>query len=603
MSLYQRIEQTFFHTLTRKIFGNVLFLILPSLVLVGLNYWLFSSMRELNQLLGAAPEAELRVTELAATTGWLSIVMLVITLAAALFALFFMRHLFLKPIDSMTRVLSAVQDRDGDISATLPAQSHDEIAQMAHSYNHFSGSLKQMIADTRQRSVQVSLSASQLQQVVLKAQNSATEQGSKAQSVFQASQESTSAIEGIADNTQRIAERNSHNLDEVRDSSTELQRVSEQVAAIETRVQEFQRVVGQLAENSSSIIDILSLVQGFSEQTNLLALNASIEAARAGEAGRGFAVVADEVRNLSQKVSTATVEIDSKINEMVTLVDSTRSGADVIMQNVGETERFITQTSQRFGGMVDAFETLNSQLGEISAAIEELSYTNRNSHEQVSDITRLADSIREEMELSTRYSQDLDGATEEMQALLSRFTIGYGGFEQILTSTQEWTRRMEAELEALAAEGVDLFDTQYVRTNPDQLPEKYDTRYVARFESRFQPLYDRCVQENEAFIVACLFDLNGYCPAHNRKASQPLTGDFEVDNTLSRHRRIYDATRAEKRRSNHDSPFLLQTFIRDTGEILNSLSVPVFLGGRRWGSFCVAFTPDHLMNGTRNVRN
>ncbi|GAA0783480.1 methyl-accepting chemotaxis protein [Marinobacterium sediminicola] len=600
MTLYRRIEKTFFNTLTRKILGNVLFLIFPSLVLIGLNYWLFSSMQELNRLLNTIPEAELRLTELATTTGWLSAVMLVITLAAALFALFFMRHLFLKPIDSMTQVLSAVKDKDGDISATLPAQTYDEIAQMAHSYNHFSGSLKQMIADTRQRSVQVSLNASRLQQVVLKAENSAKEQVAKAQAVFQASQESTTAIDDIAGHTQNIAERNSHNLDEIRESTAELQRVSEQVATMEARVREFQQVVEQLADNSASIINILSLVQGFSEQTNLLALNASVEAARAGEAGRGFAVVADEVRNLSQKVSTATVEIDNRVNEMVSLVDSTRTGADVILQNVSDTDRFIAETSNRFNTLVTDFEALNGQLNEISAAIEELSCTNQSSHEQVSDITRLADDIREEMVVSTGYSQELDSATEEMQELLSRFTIGYGGFEQLIHATQEWAKRTETELEALAAEGVDLFDTKYVRTNPGQLPEKYDTRYVDRFERRLQPLFDRCEQENEPFLFASAFDLNSYCPAHISRLSRPMTGEFATDNAVSRHRRIYDGTRAEKRRANHDSPFLLQTFIRDTGEILNSLSVPLFVNGRRWGSFCVAFTPDHLMKASKD---
>jgi len=600
MSLYQSIEKTFFHSLTRKICGNVLFLVLPSLILIGLGYWLHLSLQDLQTALADTPDAGQQVAQLAQITGVAAGAMLVVTLVVAGFALFFMRHLFLRPIHSMTRVLRAVKDKDGDISATLPVQTQDEIARMAESYNHFSASLKQMIADTRQRSVRVSLSASQLQQVVLAAKGSAEEQVSKAQAVFQASQESTTAIEGIAAHTQSISERNSHNLAEVKDSSAELVRVSEQVATIESQVKEFQQVVGQLAENSASIISILSLVQGFSEQTNLLALNASIEAARAGEAGRGFAVVADEVRTLSQKVNTATGEIDSKINAMVSLVESTRSGAEVIMQNVSDTDGFISQTSRRFSTMVSDFEALNSQLGEISAAIEELSYTNRHSHEQVSDITRLADSIRQEMEVSSQHSQELDGATEEMQELLSRFTIGYGGFEQIITTTREWARMVEAELENLAAQGQDLFDTNYVRTNKGQLPEKYDTRYTDAYEAHLRPLFDRCITENDAFLVAAGFDLNGYCPANNTRVSKPLTGDFEVDNALSRHRRIFAGTRAEIRRASHDSPFLLQTFIRDTGEILNSLSVPLFVNGRRWGSFCVAFTPDHLLNATRD---
>lgn len=600
MSLYQSIEKTFFNSMTRKILGNVLFLVLPSLILIGLGYWLHLALQELQSLLTDAPEAGQQVASLAQTTGLVAGVMLVLTVVVAGFTLFFMRHLFLRPIHSMTHVLRAVKDRGGDISATLPIQTHDEIAGMAESYNDFSSSLKQMIADTRERSVRVSLSASQLQQVVLAAKGSAEEQVSKAQAVFQASQESTSAIEGIAAHTQSISERNSHNLSEVRDSSAQLVRVSEQVATIESQVKEFQQVVEQLADNSASIISILSLVQGFSEQTNLLALNASIEAARAGEAGRGFAVVADEVRTLSQKVNTATVEIDSKVNAMVSLVESTRSGAEVIMQNVSDTDGFIAQTSSRFGTMVSDFEALNGQLGEISAAIEELSYTNRHSHEQVSDITRLADSIRQEMEVSSEHSLALDGATEEMQELLSRFTIGYGGFEQIITTARQWAHMVETELEALASQGANMFDTQYVRTNKGQLPEKYNTSYVDAYESRLQPLFDRCLSENGAFTVAAGFDLNGYCPANNSKVSKPITGDFAVDNALSRHRRIFAGTRAEIRRASHDSPFLLQTFIRDTGEILNSLSVPLFVGGRRWGSFCVAFTPDHLLKSTRD---
>src|SRR5690554_3717539 len=600
MSLYQSIEKTFFHSLTRKIFGNVLFLVLPNLILIGLGYWLYRSLQALQAQLADQPEVGQQLADLAQTTGFVAGVMLILTIVVAGFALFFMRHLFMRPINSMIEVLRAVKEKDGDISATLPVQTHDEIARMAESYNDFSASLKQMIADTRQRSVRVSLSASQLQKVVLAAKGSAEEQVSKAQAVFQASQESTTAIEGIAAHTQSISERNSHNLAEVRDSSAELVRVSEQVATIETQVKEFQQVVEQLAENSASIISILSLVQGFSEQTNLLALNASIEAARAGEAGRGFAVVADEVRTLSQKVNTATGEIDSKINTMVSLVESTRSGAEVIMQNVSDTDGFISATSARFGTMVNDFEVLNSQLGEISAAIEELSYTNRHSHEQVSDITRLADSIRQEMEVSSQHSRELDGATEEMQELLSRFTIGYGGFEQIITEAKDWARLVEAELEGLAAQGINLFDTHYIRTNKGQLPEKYDTGYTDAYDARLRPLFDRCVTENDAFMVAAGFDLNGYCPANNTKVSQPLTGEFEVDNALSRHRRIFAGTRAEIQRAAHNSPFLLQTFIRDTGEILNSLSVPLYINGRRWGSFCVAFTPDHLLNATRD---
>jgi methyl-accepting chemotaxis protein len=53
----------------------------------------------------------------------------------------------------------------------------------------------------------------------------------------------------------------------------------------------------------------------------------------------------------------------------------------------------------------------------------------------------------------------------------------------------------------------------------------------------------------------------------------------------SRHKRIYRGNRTEIRRAESTSACLLQTYLRDTGEILNDLSVPIFVNGRHWGSF------------------
>ncbi len=596
MGIYSVVEKTFFNSLTKKIIGNVLFLLLPNIVVIAIGVWVYQSISSLHEKLGADHSASSELLNLSSSLYSASILMLVFTILAGLFSIFFMRHLFLRPIYQMTEVLRGVKDRDGDISATLPDQTYDEISEMARSYNGFSESLKKMIADTRQRSVKVSLSASQLQKVILETKGSAQAQEEQAQKVFQASQESSQAIDGIASHTQNIAKSNDNNLEEIRGAGDEMRHVKEQMRAIEHQVADFQTVVKQLSENSENIIKVLSLVQDFSDQTNLLALNASIEAARAGEAGRGFSVVADEVRTLSQKVNAATREIDSNVNEMVTLVDSTRSGASNIMTYVSDTDVYIAQTSQKFESMIADFETVSEQMNEIGAAIEELSYTNNNTHDHVTEITSLSNTIKTEMELSAEHSIDLENSTEEMQELLSRFSIGYGGFEDILRITQEGAAEVQDALNSIAESGTNLFDKNYVRTNPDQLPAKYDTSYTDIYERTIRPIFDRIDSENDMLAMACAFDVNGYLPAHNSKISQPMTGNFEKDNALSRHRRMYNATRAERRRADQTSPFLLLTFIRDTGEIMNSISIPLYVKGQHWGNFCTGFAPDALLN-------
>ena len=49
---------------------------------------------------------------------------------------------------------------------------------------------------------------------------------------------------------------------------------------------------------------------------------------------------------------------------------------------------------------------------------------------------------------------------------------------------------------------------------------------------------------------------------------------------------------AEKRRSTHTAPMLLQTYIRDTGEILNDLSMPIMVDGRHWGAIIIGLNPE-----------
>ncbi len=39
-------------------------------------------------------------------------------------------------------------------------------------------------------------------------------------------------------------------------------------------------------------------------------------------------------------------------------------------------------------------------------------------------------------------------------------------------------------------------------------------------------------------------------------------------------------------------PLLLQTYKRDTGEIMHDLSVPIYINGKHWGGFRVGYQPE-----------
>jgi methyl-accepting chemotaxis protein len=589
------MERMFFNSLTKKVVGNVLFLLTPYLLLLIIGSFYITDIIQLVYGLGLDANTSSALIEKLEELNTFATMTVFFACAVALFSIFFMRHLFLRPILSITHVLKQIKENDGDISATLPSYTHDEISDMAASYNQFSESLKGMISESRRRSVSVALSATRLQKVLSQASTSVTRQEEQAQLVFQSSQEATNSIEGVSKSTSMLNEHNSSNMNDVRASGSELMKVLEQVRSIRDLVNSFQDTVQKLSENSKNITNILTMVQEFSEQTNLLALNASIEAARAGEAGRGFAVVADEVRNLSKKVSVATQEIDKNINEMGGLVEYTRSSAHDIQSCVLNTEGFIENTNAQFTHLIDDFEMVSAELAGISAAIDGLSYTNQQSHNHVTEITNIANDIKKEMNESETYSHDLELATEETQELLSRFNIGYGGFESMITAGRDWVDQTISALNSLAENGHNIFDTSYQRTNDGQQPEKFDVSYVAAYEASLQPLFDGFISERPEFIYAIAVDKNGYAPAHHRKVSHAVTGDFSVDNLKSRHRRIFVGNRAEVRRATHTAPFLLQTFIRDTGEVLNDLSIPIYINGQHWGALIMGFNPETLL--------
>ncbi len=89
-------------------------------------------------------------------------------------------------------------------------------------------------------------------------------------------------------------------------------------------------------------------------------------------------------------------------------------------------------------------------------------------------------------------------------------------------------------------------------------------------------------------VYAGAVDRRGYFPTHNRRFSQPLTGDFDKDMVGNRTKRIFDDP-VGKRCGAHEMEYLVQTYRRDTGEVMHDVSAPIYIQGRHWGGFRIGF--------------
>jgi methyl-accepting chemotaxis protein len=133
----------------------------------------------------------------------------------------------------------------------------------------------------------------------------------------------------------------------------------------------------------------------------------------------------------------------------------------------------------------------------------------------------------------------------------------------------------------------DLFDRRY-EPIPDTAPQKHSTRFD-KFTDRVLPAIQEPILQAAPYLAyAGAVDNNGYFPTHNQKFSRPLTGDYQADLVNNRTKRIF-TDRTGKRCGANTKPFLLQTYKRDTGEVMHDLSVPIYVDGKHWGGFRIGY--------------
>ncbi len=591
-AFYEWVEKTFWNTLTKKV-ASIFFLLVINLAYVVVYYL---RQAEVNALLAASEVSPALREQVAQSLNgglYLMIVLSVLGLIGSITLVFYLRHLIVHPVRRIISVFDELADGDGDFSRDLPMNTHDELRELAASYNHFAAKMRQVIGDVRSMSVRVATEAAHVKVRIEGAASDASAQGMLTDTVFNASSESTTAIENVSSSTQMISGSTSTNLEIARNSLDGMRDIASKINTVSEQLLRFNNTVDELSTRSESVRAIAALIRDVADQTNLLALNAAIEAARAGEAGRGFAVVANEVRKLAERVNKATEEINGNINGMIELVTHTRSENEVINVNVKQTKEVVERSAKQFGDMVSDFEHNGEQLLQIASAMEELSATNGQVHDNVVKIYDLSRKVSTDMRDSERRAGDLSKATEAIQELVSRFRIGHSAFDHAVAQARIFRDRIQAQLDDIVRGGTDVFDRNYqpiAGTNPP----KFKVAWGDAFGRQCQQILEESLAAipSSAFTVAVNTD--GYLSAHNLKFSKPLTGDPEKDLVGNRTCRKFERP-PELRAARNTQPMLLQTYVRDTGEILCDLAMPIMVRGRHWGNVRVGLPAEALV--------
>ncbi len=457
----------------------------------------------------------------------------------------------------------------------------------------FLGSFRKLILEARKISIYIAVYTAKMNLLMRTTRKNADQQFSLAEKIYGATEEVKKAAESVAHDANSIAMSSDAQMATATESLAAMKDSSHRVTSVLTRVEKFQDTVDRLHGSSQKISELVVLINEVSNQTNLLALNAAIEAARAGEAGRGFAVVADEVRQLAERTRGATEVISDTTSQILALVQDTRDETLRIHKDLIESQTGITQSEHNYTSIVDMLQNVSGQVGNIGRELQTVLTSNQDINSQALEIRNLSKTVTEQIHTSEENASKLRNGTEVVQSLLSKFRTGGSAFDRLIDKAAAYRDEVQVCLEGYQARGLNVWDQNYQQI-PGSNPPRYTTGYDSAVEKDLQALSDRFLNDAPGLIYTLALDTNGYAPTHNSKVSQPPTGNVANDTLFSRHKRIFGAS-SELRLPKAEDTLLIQTYLRDTGEVLNDLTLTAFVGDRFWGGVRIGFKPEMVL--------
>jgi methyl-accepting chemotaxis protein len=342
---------------------------------------------------------------------------------------FIMVRLVTKPLQLLKSKFKDIAD--GNLaSGELKISKKDEMSEIFESANQMIQSLKLIITQVRDTSLQLASSSQQLtvnveettranesiasanEQLVVTSDNQLRNITETASVI----QEMSAGITQVANHSSDVAELADQANDASQDGGTAVSQVTIQMGDINETVQQLSGLIQNLSSRSEEIGKILDIITGISAQTNLLALNAAIEAARAGEHGRGFAVVADEVRKLAEQ----STESARQINELITTIQSDTINAVMSMeqgkQKVESGMCKAEEATRSFKIIEDAISTVRDKVQEVSIASQQMTVGSNKIVQTIEIVTHAAEETAGSCQQNAAASEEQLAAMEQVNS-------------------------------------------------------------------------------------------------------------------------------------------------------------------------------------------
>ncbi len=398
-------------------------------------------------------QAEAQATEKEANATFSQITLFILFFAFAMIALFFgtvgwVVQLVSKPISQARKVAMSIAN--GDLSQRLEVSSHDEIGELATSFNQMTDNLalahkmRQQVSSAVKTKVMVM--TEELRSTAHQQASGSEEQAAALSQVNQSVKELAVTANNIADLAQQVNQAaqlvalNSNEIEQTTHlAALQSNRGLEVVVSTREISREVAELYKQLVENMYNLSSktarmslILELLNSISHETHILSLNAAIEAAGAGDSGERFRVIAYQVRDLANRANTASQEVANLVrsieDDTQVALHSAQNGNQKALdleqaaREAGAIIEMLRNVTQQSEQQANSIHSVAEQTNQITQVIKITTTQQLTSNEQVlealNNLSIIARQVAEGSYLVSTTAVQLDDITREVEAAL-----------------------------------------------------------------------------------------------------------------------------------------------------------------------------------------